>query len=40
MEAGEVLHHFLALSQDGEELRLQAIDVNGAVFDEVTLDLG
>jgi hypothetical protein len=37
MEAGEKLHHFLALSQDGQDIRLQAIDVNGAVFDEVTI---
>ena len=36
MEAGEKLHHFLALSQDGENVTLRAIDVNGAVFDEVS----
>lgn len=40
MVAGEVLHHFLALSNTGDgTLEMQAIDVNGTVLDEVTLTL-
>lgn len=40
MVTAEVLHHFLALSQDGEGgVLVQAVDVNGAVFDEIVIDL-
>lgn len=38
--AGDELHHFLALTQDGGSLLVQAIDVNGAIFDEVTIPVG
>ena len=37
--AGEELHHFVALTQDDGELRIRAIDVNGAILDEATLVL-
>lgn len=37
--AGEELHHFLALTQENGALRLQAIDVTGAIFDEATVAL-
>lgn len=40
MVTGEVLHHFLAMRQNGQGgLVVQAVDVNGSVFDEIVLDL-
>ena len=37
--AGEKLFHFLALGQADAELTIEAIDVNGAVIDDVTIAL-
>jgi acid phosphatase len=40
MIVGEVLHHFLVLTQnEAGGLAIQAVDVNGVVFDEFVLDL-
>ena len=38
-DAGESVHHFLALTQGDEGLTLTAIDVNGDVIDEFSLAL-
>jgi hypothetical protein len=38
--AGDSLHHFMVLSQDGGTLEVSAVDVNGDVFDEFSVTLG
>jgi 3',5'-cyclic AMP phosphodiesterase CpdA len=38
--AGESLHHFLVLSQDGDAVNVSSVDVNGDVFDEFSVELG
>ena len=37
--AGEELHHFVALTQDGGSIHVEAIDITGKVFDQTTLAL-